>query len=214
MFEPNAHVGEDAELYALGELDADRHDRIDRHVRTCSECARRVGEAESAVLRLIEGDARDLAPQALRPFRAPSQGSVWLWAAAIAAAFVLGLLPWLASLRTQAPPAQQQLAMTSMLRGHFLHSPFAARIAGAPNAKAIYGRDGGWVYVLVAPARDAFDVVAVSNGKSAKLGTIAPGTATRGAYFPQNARPDTLELVLDGKTVASATLVYPAASRR
>lgn len=213
MFEPNAHVGEDAELYALGELDAVLRDRVDRHVRACGECARRVGEAESAVLRLVERDANDLEPQPLRPFRVRREAPVWRWAAAIAAAFVLGLIPWLVSLRGAAPPAPQ-LAMTAMLHGHFLHAPFAARTGAAPSAKAIYARNGAWVYVLVAPANDALDVVAVSNGKSSELGTIAPGTATRGAFFTQKVRPEILELVHDGTTVSSARLIYPAASRR
>lgn len=213
MFEPNAHVGEDAELYALGELDGQQRDRLERHVRACGECARRVGEAEAAVLRLVESDARNFEPQTLRPFRVRAAVPVWGWAAAIAAAFVLGLLPWLVSLRSSAPPTQQ-LAMTAMLQGHFMHAPFAAGVAGAPSAKAIYSRTGAWVYVLVAPANDALDVVAVTNGEPSKLGTIAPGTATRGAFFTRNVRPERLELVRDGRMIASATLVYPVSSRR
>lgn len=213
MFEPDAHVGEDAELYALGELDAIARERVDRHVRACGECARRVGEAESAVLGLIEGDAGEIAPHALRPFRVAAGRPAWQWAAAVAAAFVLGLIPWLVSMRATAPPAQQ-LAMTAMLDGHFMHAPFAAANPGAPNAKAIYARNGAWIYVLAAPADGALDVVAVSNGKRSKLGTIAPGTATRGAFFTEIVPADKLELVRDGRTIASATLVYPASNRR
>lgn len=214
MFEPNVHVGEDAELYALGQLDDLARERVERHVRVCGQCARRVGEAESTVLRLIEAQVPP-APSALRPFDVQGSRHTWRWVAALAAAFVLGLLPWLTgTLRSTAPSATEQLAMTAMLNGHFMHAPFAADVSGAPNGKAIYARDGAWVYVLIAPAGDALDVVGFKNGKSSNLGTIPPGSATRGEFFSGTHRPERLELRDRGKTIAAATLVYPAASHR
>ena len=57
------HVNEDAELYALGTLGALDAARIERHVRTCDECARRVAQAEATVLRLIDDrTTRAIAP--------------------------------------------------------------------------------------------------------------------------------------------------------
>ena len=214
MFESTPHVGEDAELYALGELDETQRQRVERHVRSCGECARRVGDAESAVLRLVEDQAAALPNAPLPAFRA-RRAYTPQWIAAVAAAFALGLLPWLLTAhRSAAPQETGQLAMTAMLNGHFLHAPFAGGPAGAPNAKAIYARDGAWVYVLVAPATGALDVVAVSNGKRSTIGSIPAGSETRGAFFAQTSRPEKVELVENGATIASAPLVYPASSRR
>ncbi|MBV8196715.1 MAG: zf-HC2 domain-containing protein, partial [Candidatus Eremiobacteraeota bacterium] len=49
---PNAHIGDDAELYAAGALTRDEHAAVDAHIAQCPDCLRRVGEAEETVLAL------------------------------------------------------------------------------------------------------------------------------------------------------------------
>src|SRR6185312_3603131 len=194
------------ELYALGQLDAGESERIERHVRACGECARRVGAAESTVLRLIEAQATDFQSRALRPFAAQSS-PVWRWAAAIAAAFVLGLLPWLASLRPAPFSSAPQLAMTAMLHGHFQHAQFVADAPGAPPAKLIYARAGEWIYVLAAPGETELSVVTTAGGKETTVATLAPSAQTRAAFVPLSARIDEVLLLQGSRRLAHANVV-------
>jgi len=50
---PHAHLDDDAAAYALGALDASGMARVDALAASCDECARRVGEAEATVARLV-----------------------------------------------------------------------------------------------------------------------------------------------------------------
>ena len=214
------HLGEDAELYALGGLDDLDRSRVERHVRTCDACARRVGEAESTILRLIEDGASPdssvrvgAAPQrsTSRPFIARPPG----WIVAVAAAFVLGLLPWGAvlirdrdasdSVRPGLAPAP---ALAAMLTGHFAHVPFERRAPHAPAAKAIYAPGGGWLYVIVAPGPTALGVAVVVDGKRRTVASIAPGSQTRSAFIARAGRVERVDLLERGAPVASARLVY------
>lgn len=207
MFEPNAHVGEDAELYALGDLDDVTRERVERHVRTCAQCGRRVGDAESAVLRLIE--AQPAVPTVLRPFSVKSGAFPWRWALAIAAAFVLGLLPWLAAtVRTTAPPATEQLAMSAMLDSHFQHAQFVADTPGAPSAKVIFGRTGGWLYVLVSPGDAPLSVVTVGESSKTTVATLPPGRQTRAVFVTLSARIDEVRLLDGTRQVAHAKVAF------
>src|SRR5579862_5586237 len=129
------HIGENAELYALGHLGELESSRVDRHVRTCDSCAKRLGEAEVTVLRLIEsGDVSEPPAELGRRIRFSAQTQP-RWIAAVAAAFLIGLLPWgVATLRHSdvEVSSNQQLAMNAMLAGHFLHAPAVALVPGAP----------------------------------------------------------------------------------
>ena len=198
MSELEQHVDESAELYAAGALDELESARVRQHVAACTDCARRVGEAEQAVLALIEADESLEAPPELdRRIHASfsRRTNVLPWIAAVAAAFVLGLLPWTLTMQQQRDAAQlasrQQLAMVSMLNSHFLHAPFVPVTTGAPAAKVIYARDGAWMYVLVAPGAGSLDVVAISGGKRTDVATIPAGTAMRSSSTP--AAPRSLE---------------------
>jgi anti-sigma-K factor RskA len=45
----SGHIGDLAELYALGSLDEQERVTVERHVRACVECANRVREAEETM---------------------------------------------------------------------------------------------------------------------------------------------------------------------
>ena len=47
------HVGENAELHALGLLEPRERLELERHISACPECLRRVGEAEEAAAQLV-----------------------------------------------------------------------------------------------------------------------------------------------------------------
>ncbi|MDQ2859001.1 MAG: zf-HC2 domain-containing protein, partial [Candidatus Eremiobacteraeota bacterium] len=56
------HLGERAELYALGALDAREADAVNAHAARCADCARLVGAAERAVMTLDAATVPDVAP--------------------------------------------------------------------------------------------------------------------------------------------------------
>lgn len=207
----NDHVGEDAELYALGQLDDVADARLTKHVRTCEPCARRVGAAEDAVLRLIEaGDVPVEHPLKLdRRMRfEPSRATAW-WPAAVVAALLIGLLPWgVERMQRSVPVVAEQQAASAMLAGHFNHAPLRAVRPDAPSAKVIYPREGGWLYVLVAPGKTALDVSVVAGGARRTVASLAPGDRTRTAFVRCPGRANEVELLENGAPVASARLVY------
>jgi Putative zinc-finger len=204
------HLGELAELYALGDLSDVERMRAERHLRACAECARRVGEAEAAMLRLIQSEAPPAqgAPERrlVLPGRMPSRS----WIAAVAAAFLAGLIPWGVTLmRDQSTAADTRTAReatAAMLAGHFAHAPFRAAAAGAPSGKVIYALRGGWIYAIVTPGPDALDVTVVRAGARVPVGRIAAGETARSAFVRIAGRVDAVELLERGRTVAVARL--------
>lgn len=209
---PDDHIGENAELYALGQLDELEASRVNRHALTCVACAKRLGEAEATVLYLIEsGDVASERPAELdRRVRFSSQPQR-AWIAAVAAAFLIGLLPWGVTTVRQSdgrPSSNQQRAMNAMLAGHFLHAPAAALVPGAPKAKVIYPREGGWLYVLVGAASQQIDVVAITGNERTTIASIPPGAATRSAFVDIAQRVSSVQLLEGGAPVASARIAY------
>ncbi|HZY98246.1 MAG TPA: zf-HC2 domain-containing protein [Candidatus Baltobacteraceae bacterium] len=205
------HIGENAELYALGQLGELESSRVEHHVRSCDSCAKRVGEAEATVLRLIEsGDVVPAPAQLDRRIRFSGQPQR-MWIAAIAAAFLIGLLPWgVSTLRHPDVEAgsNQQLAMNAMLAGHFLHAPAVALVPGAPQAKVIYPRESGWLYVLVGGTNQTIDVVAITGNERTTIASIPPGPATRSAFVKISQRVSSVQLLEGNTPVASARIVY------
>jgi len=208
------HIGELAELHALGDLDELEAIRADRHARTCDACAKRLGEAAAAVLYLVEsGDVAPEMPVELDNRIRFAKRPPLAWIAAVAAAFLVGLLPWgVTTLRdsNQGIGSNQQLAMNAMLAGHFLHTPIAALAPDAPNAKVIYPREGGWVYVLVGPSNQPLDVVAIAGKQRMTIASLAPGTETRAAFVPIAPRVTTIQLLANGAPIGAAQIVYAA----
>ena len=137
-----AHIGESAELYALGTLGSEQRAEVDAHVLECDVCAARLGEAERTVAAMELASAGP--PRTVRAWRVP--------AALTAAAFVLGLIPsawfWSAQERARAYDADREAALAAMVSSHFLHAQFQPLVAGAPKAKLIYARKGRWVYAM------------------------------------------------------------------
>lgn len=205
------HVNEEAELYALGTLGEIETARIERHVRTCDDCARRLGEAEATVLRLIESDVGDRAqaPPA-RPLLPKPRTRVVeaaAAAAAVAAVITFALTTYVSPVREHSERPSDRPALTAMLAGHFLHAPFAGRAPAAPAAKVIYAREGGWIYVIAAPGKDALDVFV--DARPAPVASLAPSDAVRSSFVTLSGRVTSVDLVDRGATVATAHLVYP-----
>lgn len=208
------HVNEDAELYALGALGDLERARVERHVRTCDACAARVGEASSAILRLIEGDASDRTPAATRVPHFSNAPRAWI-AALVAAAMIVAFLPFglmtiRSSMESHRAQDGQQVALSAMLAGHFSHAPFVANASGAPDAKVVYAREGGWIYVIAAPGNDRLDIAVTRDGRRTTVASMPPGDAVRSSFVAVPGRSDGVELLDRGAVLASARLVYPS----
>jgi Putative zinc-finger len=205
------HIGENAELYALGELDELEAARVERHARACAACASRLGDAEATVLQLVEaGGVAAMVPEALdhRVRFGTAGSSPRAWIAAVAAAFVLGLLPWGWTMTQPHPTENAQPAIDAMLAGHFAHAPLQPLLAGVPPAKVIYAREGGWIYLLAGAGKDSLDVATVTGGRTNVVATLAPSDATRAAFVKTPGRVDAVELLQNGKPISTAHIAY------
>jgi hypothetical protein len=226
MFDQADHIGELAELYALGDLSVAERERVDRHARECLQCAQRLGEAEATLLQLIERDAASsVIPSGvegpLRPSRFGSVGHSWATFAAIAAAFLIGLLPWgmQTLLRPSTPlgvtrtdDANRQ-AMSAMLAGHFVHAPLLPLSADAPAGKVIYAREGGWIYVIVAAGAVPLDIDVVSAGTRTRVASLEASAQTRAAFIRTPGAIQSVELLQGSAAIAQAKIVLPAKQR-
>jgi hypothetical protein len=202
-------LNERAELYALGYAGEAERAEIERHAATCASCREALAAAEATVLRLIEeqasvqSDEPDLAPLQLR---APRRNLALPIAAALAlaASIAIAIFNWNDLRATREQQAQQQLAMTAMIQGHFLHAPLSPVAPGAPHGKVIYGRTGGWAYVIVEGGTQSFDVVDVDAAGRHTVATIPAQAGPRAAFVRLDAPPTAIELSANGTTVASA----------
>lgn len=205
----NEHVAELAGLYAAGSLNDRERAQVDAHLASCNECAARVGEAESAIAALIV--EREPSPALDRRMRATfAMPSLWQrWAPALAAAFVLGLLPsiWFALAARNAGgfAADREAAVHAMVGSHFAHAQFTALTPDAPKAKVIYARTGTWRFIVV-DAGHSYTVAAQSDTGVVRLGNLHVQGGAAELFLPNAPRARTL-LLLDGaRPVARATL--------
>jgi len=191
--DPEAHIGDNAELYAVGLLDDDEQAVVEAHVAHCATCLRRVGEAEETVLALEHGNA-PARPQPLPLARASRN---WWALPAIAAALIVGLL-------IPRPSSQQNSATLAMIHSHFSHAQFAGS-TGVPSAKVLYARDRSWYYVIVQGAH-RYQVYGIRSGQSSQLGTTRPDRDVSELFVRKGARYDRLELCDRGKPVETASI--------
>lgn len=190
------HIGESAELYAIGALDPAERAAVDAHITHCTECLRRVGEAEETVLALERANSIEETTPGVRPARRFARRSVaWVLPLAAAAAFILGLL-------FPRPAPQNDSAMLAMIRSHFSHAQFAG---SGPDAKVLYARDRSWYYVIVVGSR-RYGVYGVRDGRSARLGVTQSRGKTSELFVRSSTRYDRLELRDSGTTIDTATM--------
>ncbi|HTW84650.1 MAG TPA: hypothetical protein VMD91_11320 [Candidatus Sulfotelmatobacter sp.] len=163
------HLGEDAELYALGML-SDRREEIEAHLRMCATCTDRVRAAEE-VGALLAATLPPVPGSNVVRLR-PRGGRAW-WPLALAAAFVLvvGGVDVVHERALGTHVAQTDTALLAMASAHFMHTT----LAGRPGviAKAIYARDGAWCYVVADGVPAGAHVVVTQHGARRDLGALA-----------------------------------------
>lgn len=219
------HVEELAPLYALGLLDAHEMERLEEHLRVCSRCAELVGRAEGDAAALAAAEPQRPAPLELelrmeRTLRrddaeitapAKHRPSVRLLAAALAAAFVLGIIPalyfWEADRSLQNALVADSAAMNRLAEAPHRIATFLSP-QGNGMAKVMYGSDGSWYLVMVPEATKPVRVAWMHDGQQTMLGDAMPHGKMAMLYLPRSHRMDRLAL-MDGETVvAEAQLSY------
>ena len=144
------HLDQETELYALGMLDDCERARIDEHLKTCTPCVVKIGEAENAVAALI--DSSQQRPQRRR--------TAW-WPVGVAAAFAVaagGLLGQNIVMHDALGTDGAMLA--TLVDSHFNHAQFQTPSGAPMAAKAIYDRHGKW-YEILTDGTPAWHVVLV-----------------------------------------------------
>jgi hypothetical protein len=229
----NQHLGDEAELYALGILESVERDAVDAHLAVCAECSQRVGAAEMTVARLasvvprvepspelgtrIRADAATLRSPGIRRSAkhvAREQARrAWLpvWAAV---AVSLVLMVALGAAVVQSGRLKDQLqaddvALIHVVYGHFQHAPLTRRVPSAlAAAKVLYANDGSWLYVVVdRPAGDLHLVERV-QGTDRDAGLLARRGSVATLFVRAAGRPAAISLRAAGSIVASAQLTY------
>jgi len=231
--EAGRHLGELAELYALGALEPLERARVDAHAADCPACARALGAAESTVAALDETFVPQLEPPerlgtriaasaasaAVVPFapRRKPERAAWrvpsFYATAAAALLTVGVgggavLEHAANVRQA---AHDSAILTTIATSHFNHVTFTARSSAVPVSKVLYARDGAWFYVVIAGSTCDCRVIARSAAGERDLGKPDPRGNTATLFVRDFPRPASLELVdASGSRLSDATLVYSA----
>jgi Putative zinc-finger len=195
----DTHIGDNAELYALGSLDDLERQRVETHVANCADCLRRLGQAEETVLGLERETPEVPLPRNTRApaFRSTRMAGWWMGVVAAAAALIIGyLLPH--------PAAQpgSDAVQVAMLHSHFNHSQF---VGSGALAKVLYARDRSWYYVVVEGSH-AYSVSGVNASGTTPLGATAPRNGTS-ELFVRNAQPFTRIELREGTTVLEAAQI-------
>ncbi len=226
------HLGDDAELYALGALEPDERVLVDAHVATCAACARTLAAAAATVAALddafieqiepparlgarIAASARAAAPRRIgQRMNRPLSSDLAMAASLILALGVGGgaIVEHAAGVRQA---ANDSAVLATIATSHFLHVSLTARESAAPVSKAIYGRDGTWLYVVIDSAACTCHVVARSAAGERDLGSPDVRGTTSTLFTRDVLRPTSLALIDTGGGVISDTnLIYPAETTR
>jgi hypothetical protein len=213
-----AHFSDEAAVYALGALSDEERAAIDAHVRTCSSCAALLGAAEQDVALVASMEPQREAPALLAGRLARTldrkplaRSSVWQPLAALAAAFVIGLLPsayfWQQNQSLHAAMSAQTAAIQRVASMPHRMAHFRG-MNDRGSASVMYAPDGSWYVVLVRDVSKSLQVAWMHDGEKTMLGTAQPHDGVAMLYLPQSHRMDQLALMDGTHTVAIADLSY------
>jgi len=197
----NQHCGDDAELYALGLTDPQRASAIEEHLASCEECRSRVIAAEAAAAALAS--ALPAAPAA-RSLRRPQ----WTSGLAAAAAVVFAVTSaWEGTALQGAAQhaARTDAALSAVAASHFSHTTLTSQPGTV--AKALYARDGAWMYVIANGVGTGAHLILRGNGIDRDLGALVAG-APATLFVRGPGRVGEVVLVEDGRTLAHGVPVY------
>ncbi|MBV8154968.1 MAG: hypothetical protein JO029_15830 [Candidatus Eremiobacteraeota bacterium] len=209
------HIGELAELYAIGALGESERRDVERHVAGCTACGQRLGEAEDDVAAMEAARLQHDPPEQLqRRVRAMLHRPAGQWsryAPAVAAALILGLLPsaffWEQN-RTMHAAMEADSAAIGRVASTPHRSVAFSQMSDGSAASVMYGPDGSWYVVLVRGASRALSVAWMHDGQRTMLGTATPHGDVAMLYLPKSHRMNQLALMDGDRVVAQAQLAY------
>jgi hypothetical protein len=194
------HLDDDAELYALGLTDRERDAEIEAHLAACDACRTRVVAAEAAAASLAA---------ALPPVPAAVAPRAWWTTAATAAAVVFAAgtaFEGMAAHTASAKLARTDVALGAIASSHFGHTTMTADEPGIV-VKALYARDGAWLYVVAQNAPPGAHVMLRRGAVASDLGALDAGSpATLFARAP--GRADEIGIKAGDRLVAHGTPAY------
>jgi anti-sigma-K factor RskA len=204
----STHLGDELELYALGDLSPEERANVEEHLATCDECVRELAAAEETLAHMTS---------LLPAYRAPRRSTLrnlWTMPAArmaLAAAFVVGLLVAAGTLPfitlhsgTTDQDARAQIAMT---HAHFEHVQLAPLITGAPAVKVIYARDRSWMYVIADDGRPGYHLyLTPGSGPRQDLGELVAHDGSASLFVEHPPAGNELQLVSNDRILARGML--------
>ncbi|HEV2643877.1 MAG TPA: hypothetical protein VGT98_14270 [Candidatus Elarobacter sp.] len=214
------HIGENAELYALGVLSEHERRRTDDHVRQCIPCTELLGNAERIVAD-IEGampqrdPPRRLEERILRSARAVEirrQKRPVQFRPALAALVLLGILSSLLGFRSLQVDGQlrkTEAIVVALSSGEFGQLYLRAGGTTGPIAKAICEKDGKWIYLVVAKTSPDLALYGERNGHREMLGRPVNEGESATLFVDRPGKFSALALVANGRGVAEAKTHYP-----
>ena len=193
------HLDDEAELYALGMLDPAREAEIEAHLSECDACRARVVDAEFAAASLAA---------ALRPMPPVTARRTWWTTVATAAAIVFAATTAFESISAHTASAQMVrtgAALGAIASSHFAHTTLTSEPGIV--AKALYARDGSWVYVVAQNAPRDAHVVLRSGTASRDVGVLDAG-APATLFLRTPGRAAEISLLAGERVVAHGVPVY------
>ncbi|HTV75096.1 MAG TPA: hypothetical protein VME66_15500 [Candidatus Acidoferrales bacterium] len=206
------HLDDDLELYALGMLEPHEREVVDAHVAACKPCLARLIQAEEIGAALAGALPRyepspELSARLMGRRRKPRVQAVW-WMG-VAAAFLLLVGQSWRSYQFGTALRSQDAILATLVHSHFDHVNLTiAQPAPGFGAKAIYARDGSWMYLIVDHAPLSLHVVVQSAAGRQDLGAITPTNGVATLFVRPAQRITGIELLAGGAPAASAKLIY------
>jgi hypothetical protein len=211
------HLGDDAELYPLGILDAAAAQHVEEHIATCPSCAERVAQALTVAGSLAAAlPAREPSPELgerLRESTTPRTQrrarNRFDLAWALAAALVLALLAlgW-QNIVLRKHLARQEIALAMLVHSHFNHVSMIAAPGNTIAAKILYARNGSWIYIIVENPSSSLRAVGQTPVGTLDLGTLERSGDIATLLRHPRVRVHSIALKRGNVTLASAVLVY------
>lgn len=206
------HVGDEAELYALGALDDAERALLEAHVATCEPCARRLGEAEAAVTAMM---VAELPPGAFeyprsRTMPRTSRALQWLVAAAVVCILALPAAYFAhENARMHAAMSANETLAARIASGDLQSAGFKMMHGAPMHARVLYDRAGDWYCVIVDRPQAPMQVAYVHpDGSVETIGSVAMRAGASMTVMPIAHKMNELVL-MDGPTVvAEARLAF------
>jgi hypothetical protein len=213
------HPHDDIELYALGMLEPLERDQVDTHVATCMPCMQRLAQAEAVGAELASAlprhaSSRSLSTRIMTSLHQleprPRVQRGWPgWGLAAAAAFALLIGSGWQNYQFRTALQSQDIILAQLVHSHFNHVSLTTSFPELGfGAKALYARDGSWVYLIVDHAPASLHVVATSAKGVQDLGEPAGANGVATLFLRPADRLTQLDLVVNGKPAATGRLVY------